>query len=192
MTFASRNERELLKCLGREEKEFHLEKKTGPIYELNQRLISEMVQIPGAELTEEAYRIVCHQTETSPTLKLLELSIIQGKEIFILKPSVKVSDNNISQSMIEDYLEASTEIFLHFISQIQTQAPSAQCLKEEIPELESFLRDIKYLQEDVHIKKIFNGREIPIFKKLKNYPQLFKKCRERIKKKLKSASKPER
>ena len=40
---------ELLKCLGAEEKAFHLKKDTGPSYDLNQRLIAEIIQIPNNE-----------------------------------------------------------------------------------------------------------------------------------------------
>ena len=58
-TFATRDERQLIKCLGAEEKMFHLKKQTGPLYDLNQRLISEMIQIPKAELDAEFYHEMC-------------------------------------------------------------------------------------------------------------------------------------
>jgi endonuclease V-like protein UPF0215 family len=48
---ALRQDRQILKCLGEEEKRFHLNKEVGPIYDLNQRLISEMIQTPGIETT---------------------------------------------------------------------------------------------------------------------------------------------
>ena len=191
-SFAARDERQLLKCLGNEEKKFHLKKETGPLYDLNQRLISEMVQIPQTELNQEAFKIICGQSEVSPSLKLLELSITKGKGIFDVPSTLSSAQKSITTGMIDDYLEATTEIFLNFITQIQSQAPSAECLKEEIPLLNSFFTDIKYLQEDVDIKKIFAGREVKIFKKLKDYPQAFERCRERIKKKLKSESKKDK
>lgn len=189
---AIKDERQLLKCLGNEEKKFHLKKDTGPLYDLNQRLISEMIQIPQAELDSDAFQEMCGQGGDSPSLKLLELSIRRGKDIFDLPAHLSAAQKSISEGMIDDYLEAITEIFLNFITQIQSQAPSAECLKEEIPQLDVFFRDIKYLQEDVDIKKIFAGRDLKIFQKLKNYPQAFERCRARIKKKLKSASKVEK
>ena len=189
-SFATRDERQLLKCLGEEEKKFHLKKETGPLYDLNQRLISEMIQIPKAELDSEHYSEICGISGISASWKLLELSISKGKEIFEVPSEVQGSQRAMAQGMLDDYLESTQEIFLNFMTQIQAAAPSASCLKEEIPELDAFFTDIKYLQEDVDIKKIFSGRDVTIFHKLKNYQQAFKRCQARIKKKLKSASKP--
>lgn len=191
-SLAARDERQLLKCLGNEEKKFHLKKETGPLYDLNQRLISEMVQIPNTEIDADYFNEICGSSNSSPSLKLLELSISKGKEIFDTPEGPKGSQNQVASGMMDDYLEATTEIFLNFITQVQSQAPSAECLKEEIPQLDAFFTDIKYLQEDVDIKKIFAGREVKIFQKLKNYPAAYERCRARIKKKLKSASKTEK
>jgi hypothetical protein len=186
---ATRDERQILKCLGEEEKKFHLKKETGPLYDLNQRLISEMVQIPKAELDPEYFSEMCNKRSQSPALKLLELSIRMGKDVFEVPPEVLGSQREMALGMIDDYIESTKEIFLQFMTQIQTQAPSASCLKEEIPQIDAFFTDIKYLQEDVDMKKIFAGRDLKIFKKLLGYPQAFERCRLRIKKKLKSESK---
>ena len=186
---ATRDERQLLKCLGEEEKKFHLKKDTSPLYDLNQRLISEMIQIPKAELAAESFKEMCNKTSPSPALKLLELSIRMGNEIFEVPPDVQGSQRQMAQGMIDDYIESTKEIFLNFMTQIQALAPSASCLKEEIPQIDAFFTDIKYLQEDVTMKKIFAGRDLKIFQKLLTYPQAFERCRVRIKKKLKSESK---
>lgn len=187
---ATRDERQLIKCLGEEEKKFHLKKDTGPLYDLNQRLISEMLQIPKAELETEYFNEMCGKNSPSPALKLLELSIRHGDDIFMVPDSVVGSQRSVAEGMIDDYIESTKEIFLNFMTQIQTLAPSADCLKVEIPEIDAFFTDIKYLQEDVDMKKIFAGRDAKIFQKLLRYPQAFERCQARIKKKLKSASKP--
>lgn len=187
---ASKDERQLLKCLGEEEKKFHLKKETGPLYDLNQRMISEMIQIPKAELTQEHFNDICSKTNFSPAWKLLELSLSKGKDIFEIPEGLSGTQKEVAQGMIDDFLEITSEIVLNFITQVQAAAPSATCLKEEIPDLDAFFNDIKYLQEDVEIKKIFAGRDVKIFEKLKDFPQAFQRCRERLKKKLKSVSKP--
>ena len=188
--FATRDERQLLKCLGQEEKKFHLKKDTGPLYDLNQRLISEMIQIPHAELDADYFNEMCAKDVASPALKLLELSIREGKDIFEVPAKIVGSQREMAQGMIDDYLESTKDIFLNFMTQIQALAPSASCLKEEIPQIDAFFTDIKYLQEDVDMKKIFAGRDVKIFQKLLGYSHAFERCRERIKKKLKSESKP--
>ncbi len=186
-TLAS-GERELLKCLGQEEKEFHLKKDTGPLYDLNQRLIAEMIQIPQADISGDALKQICSKSGLSVSWKLLESSIQKGKGLFTIAAGTPGMQAQMTNGMIEDYIEATKEILLNFISAIQTLSPTPTCLKEEIPELDKFFTDIKYLQEDVDIKTIFQGRDLKIFEKLKGYKAAFKKCHDKanVKKKPKS------
>lgn len=166
----------------------HLKKDTGPVYELNQRLISEMVQIPRIEIRTEDYLAICTGKKFSESWKLLEFSIKRGKELFILPASITGMQRSMAEGMVEDYVEATREILLNFIGQIQMQSPTPTCLKEEIPELDKFFTEIKYLQEDVDLKQVFEGQDQKIFEKLKNYPLAFEKCRAALKKKAKSKS----
>lgn len=184
---AQARERQLLQCLGAEEKRFHLAKATGPFYDLNQKIIAEMVQIPNAELSSSAYDRICNSKTYSESLKLLELTLKEGRSIFVLADVTGIQ-KDMTLGMIDDYLEATKEILLNFISQIQTISPTPHCLQEEIPELDKFFTEIKYLQEDVDIKTIFKNRELSIFDKIKLYPKAFKNCQLRLKKKLKSES----
>jgi hypothetical protein len=179
---------DILKCLGEEEKRFHLKKETGPIYDLNQRLISELIQIPSIELQREDFLKVCAGNSFSESWKLLELTLNKGKKIFYIPSSIRGMQRGMAEGMIEDYIEASKEILLTFISQIQAQSPTVGCLKKEVPELDKFFFEIKYLQEDVDIRQIFEGKEDKIIDKLKNYPLAFEKCRADLKKKPKSGS----
>ncbi len=181
---------QILKCLGEEEKRFHLRKETGPVYDLNQRLIAEMIQIPKIEIDPDNYLEICKRQRFSESWKLLELSIKIGKEMFIIPDNVQGMQKEMAKGMIDDYVEATREILLTFISQIQTISPTPNCLKEEIPQLANFFNEIKYLQEDIDLKVIFRGRDKTIFEKLKNYPLAFEKCRARLKKKPKSESTP--
>jgi hypothetical protein len=102
---------------------------------------------------------------------------------------VQGMQREMTMGMIDDYVDATKEILLSFISQIQSLAPSASCLKEEIPELDQFFTEIKYLQEDVDMQTLFKGKDLKIFEKLKNYPLAFEKCRARLKKNVKPSSK---
>ena len=186
---AAKDERELLKCLGAEEKKFHLKKETGPLYDLNQRLISEMIQIPKAELSGEFFEDICRKSD-SPSWRLLELAITKGQNVFVIPAQITGTQREVAQGMISDFIEISSEIFLNLLTQIQAMAPTPKCMEEEIPEISSLMSDIKHLQEDVDIKSIFSGRDQKIFEKLKNYSSAYKQCQDRAKKKLRSASKP--
>lgn len=184
----AREERQILKCLGEEEKRFHLKKETGPLYDLNQRLISEMLQVPKAEIAPEDFHEICSGNKYSESLSLLELSITKGKNLFIISKDIPGMQRSVTEGMIDDYIEATREILLQFITQIQASAPSPTCLKEEIPVLDTFFTEIKYLQEDVDLATLFKDRDKKIFDKLKNYPLAYERCRARLKKKEKSGS----
>lgn len=185
-------EGQILKCLGAEEKRFHLKKQVGPVYDLNQKLIAEMVQIPRVDVVEAAYLKICAGEKFSESWKLLELSIKLGEDLFVIPKEVTGMQRSMTEGMISDYVEASKDIFLNFITQIQVISPTPTCLKEEIPELNEFFMEIKYLQEDVDMKDIFKGKDERIFDKLKNYPIAYEKCRAALKKKVKSKSKEAR
>jgi hypothetical protein len=188
MPLWARSDRQILKCLGEEEKRFHLKKEVGPVYDLNQRLIAEVLQIPHVEINPSDYAVVCKGNQFSESWKLLELSIKKGKALFVIPADVSGMQKSITEGMIDDYAEATKEILLSFIAAIQAESPTPKCLKEEIPELDNFFTEIKYLQEDVDMKILFQGKDQKIFEKLKNYPRAFDKCRGRIKKNPKSPS----
>jgi hypothetical protein len=175
---------ELLKCLGSEEKRFHLNKRQGPVYELNQKLISEIVQIPGASLKPSVLRNVCKPGQFSESWKLLEHTLKDGKAIFEFRNKASAE---LASGMADDYIEASRDILVGFINSIQAEAPSAECLNQEIPKLGEFFFKIKALQEDVDMKQIFDQYDVRIFEQLKSYPKAFERCQRRLKKKTKSA-----
>lgn len=187
---AQARKNELIKCLGAEEKRLHLKKEVGPLYDLNQRLISEILQVPNVEITTVDFHDICSRKRPSESLHLLQLSMTKGKEIFEISPSVSGMSKEITNGMIDDYVEVTRELFLNFITAIQTNSPTPNCLKEEIPALATFFNDIKYLQEDVDMKAIFRGRDEKIFGKLLTYREAFKRCQARLKKKLKPSSTP--
>jgi hypothetical protein len=181
-------DREILKCLGVEEKAYHQAKTMGPLYELNQRIISEMIQISHVELEPKAFTHVCLSTKPSQSLRLLKLSLAQGKEIFVMASDINGMQKQMTQGMIDDYVELSKEIFMNFMAQVQSFSPTPTCLEDSIPGLKDFLFEFKYLQEDVDVKQIFKGRDLAFFDKLSHYPKMFQACKDRLKKKLKPKS----
>lgn len=164
----------ILRCLGLEEARMHENKESGPLFQLNQRLISELVQIPGLRINRVDYRRICGQGNES--LKLLEQILIQGKSLFI--NTQQGMRRSITDGMIDDFIISSKEIFLNFISSIQMISPTPHCLIQHIPELPKLLERIKYLEDEVELQKIFGNKDLEIFKKLQDYPLYFKACEE--------------
>lgn len=164
----------VLRCLGIEEARLHENKESGPIFQLNQKLISELVQIPGARINQVDFRRICGQGNES--LKLLEQILIQGKSLFI--NTQQGMRKSITQGMIDDFIVSSKEIFLNFTSSIQMISPTPDCLNKHIPELPKLLEQIKYLEDEISIQQIFGDKDLKIFKKLQDYPLYFKACEE--------------
>lgn len=178
---------ELLKCLGKEEKYYHLKKVTGPSYDLNQRMMAEIIQIPHATIEPKALKTICGAS-SGESWKLLQLSLIKGKDIFIVPKNITGMQKQMTEGMIDDYIEATREILLNLITQIQALAPTSDCLTTEFPELVHFFTELKYLQEEIDAAKIFKGRDEKIFNDLRSYRKAIKGCQERLNKKLKSES----
>lgn len=152
----------------------HEKKEAGPLFQLNQKLISELVQIPGVRINQVDYRRICNQENES--LKLLEQILVQGKSLFI--NTQQGMRKSITQGMIDDFIIVSKEIFLNFVSAIQMISPTPDCLNKHIPTLPKLLEEIKYLEDEVEIQKIFGKKDLEIFKKLQDYPLYFRACEE--------------
>lgn len=180
---------DLLKCLGVEEKRLHLKKDMGPNYDLNQKLMAEVIQIPNLQVEAGALKTICSSQSYGESWKLLQLSLIQGESLFSVTPDITGMQKKIAESMISDYLEAVREILLGLISQIQALAPTPDCLTTEFPRLVPFFRDMKYLQEEIDANQIFKGRGEKIFADLRNYRRAIKNCQARLKNTPKSESK---
>ena len=176
----------ILRCLGIEEARLHEQKLTGPIFNLNQRLISELIQIPGVTIHQVDLRRICSGNDHE-SLKLLEQVLVQGKSLFINTQTGM--QKSITQGMIDDFIVSSKEIFLNFVSQVQMLSPTPNCLNNNIPKLAKLLEEIKYLEDEVDISQIFAKKEIDIFNRLRDYPLYFKDC-EKAKSTDKSESKP--
>ena len=175
----------ILRCLGIEEARLHEQKVTGPIFNLNQRLISELIQIPGVRINQVDLRKICSGKDHE-SLKLLEQILIQGKSLFINTQAGL--QKSITQGMIDDFIIGSKEIFLNFVSQVQMLSPTPNCLNNNIPKLPKLLDEIKYLEDEVDISQIFARKELDIFNRLKNYPLYYRAC-EKAKSTDKSGSK---
>lgn len=188
--YAHGSPKELLKCLGAEEKEFHAKKEIGPLYDLNQRMLAEMVQIPNANIAPAEISEICAKS-SSPSSKLLELTLAKGKNIFVIPENIPGMQKQMTEGMIEDYIEISKELLLNYIGQIQALSPTPDCLNDAIKGLKEFYIDVKHLQEDVDVEKLFEKHDRKIFSELRTYPTAYKRCREELlKKKPKSGSTP--
>lgn len=169
---------ELLRCLGVEEQRLHKAKSQGPEYQLNQQLISELVQVQNVDLRPELLKKICSSAVSSPSRMFLYTLLDNGKSIFEFSHGITGFEKSIAESMLEDFVLSSQQIVLGYIATIQQESPTADCLKKNIPELDLLYVDMKYLEEEVETKYLFKKKGLAekILGKLSDYPAILKKC----------------
>lgn len=180
----------LMYCLGQQEKYFHLKKQTGPFYELNQTLMSELIQVPGLEASSVLLNRICKPSPMAP-LYLLEAIVLDPRDWWYLKDDLDPQPRMIALELMREFRQMSPEILLNFLSSLQMIMPTPHCLEEHIPGLSKMYHDVKWLQEEVDLKKITLGhkRLIPLFSRLQRYQDFAQEC-AKSKKTTKGSGKP--
>lgn len=180
----------LMYCLGQQEKYFHARKITGPFYELNQTLMGELLQVPGLEASSVLLNRICKPSPSAP-LYLLEAIVLDPRDWWILKADLDPQRRTIAQELMREFRQMSPEILLSFLSSLQMIMPTANCLESHIPGLSKMYSDVKWLQEEVDLKKITLGhrRLIPLFSRLEKYKDFAQEC-AKSKKTTKGSGKP--
>lgn len=169
---------ELLVCLGLEEKAFHTKKQTGSTYDLNQKLIGELVLINRIDAPASVLQKVCH-TQHSPSVQLLEEMLLEPQGWWKL-PEGKGAEDSIAKELVKDLNQTMPEILLSYLGQLQAEAPDAKCLNKHVVGLKNLNLEVKWLQEEIDITKITNHKQRlrKIFEGIKKAPALFQRCRK--------------
>lgn len=180
----------LMTCLGQEELKIHKTKTVGPAYFLNQLFINELATIYGLSLKKDTLDEVCQTKDFSPSVNLLKVLLLKGKDAFDIPPSAYLGGvEALAASSLESFLDRTPHVFFTYLSKLQALAPKAACLSQEIPEISYFMERYKYLEDTVGTEKLIReeSKINSIFKKLKRFDAILKKCesqRERAEKKL--------
>ncbi len=169
----------ILRCLGAEEKEFHRQKHTGALYALNQRLIGELVMVTGLEGKPEFLAKAC-SGKGSPSVALLEALLFDGEGWSTSGEATTPVEGNIRQELVKDLVATAPEILLEFLSQLQAEAPTADCLEKHVPGLKTMNQEVRWLQEEVDLAKLagHKARLRPIFSKVRGIQAVFAQCRQ--------------
>ena len=169
----------LMLCLGKEEKTLHTQKLTGPTYDLNQRLIGELILINRIDAPTAILKKVC-RSKSSASLELLEEMLLNPKGWAKLPSDIKGVEASIAQELVKDVNLGIPEVLLAFLGQLQAAAPDAQCLNKNIPGLNTLNEEVKWLQEEIDLIKIAGrkSRLKKIFAGIKQAPSYFEKCRQ--------------
>lgn len=181
----------LLMCLGAQEKRFHQTKATGAFYDLNQRLIGELIQASGVEGQSALLKQVCRNNEKA-SLHLLEAMLLDPKGWYVLKQTSGTL-GELTKELVRELNQAAPELLLNFLAGLQMQSPTPDCLEKNIPGISKLNDDVKWLQEEVDLEKITNKktRLVKIFAGIQKMDSYFEACaKEKSKKTAKPAGKP--
>lgn len=176
-------EQTLLKCLGQEEARLHQLKSQGPVYFLNQEIIEMLIQFKDIQLHPQYIKTLCSPEKGSVSLRILEFFLSDKKDLFIVKKKSSSTQKDATSNTLSELQKAFYHIFLSYISHIQAIAPSADCLKKEIRLLDQLFLEVNYLEGEVEQQSIYKNKAYKIFTQLKDYENLFQRCRRRTRKK---------
>jgi len=182
----------LMKCLAMQEAQFHRRKAAGAFFELNQRLIAELVQVSGVEAAPALLSTVCRSRDQG-ALHLLEALLLDPKGWFVMKAQTSALGAPLARELVRELNATAPEILLTFLSQLQMQAPTPDCLERHVPGLAQLYQNVKWLQEEVDLEKITNKQRqlAALFAKIHTVDEIYRRCaQEKAKNTATGAAKP--
>lgn len=182
----------LLQCLAKEEERLHKKEQQNALFRLNQDFVNELASSNDINLKKNYVDQICHSSEYTPSVGLLRMLLIKEHELYDLSLSgVDASMRPFKMGYINEFQKQVPRIFIQYLSGLQSELATADCLEKAIPELEGFSEKIKYLEEELSTHQLITqkGRIDNIFKKLKNFDAIKKKCAQEAKRKLNALKK---
>lgn len=172
----------LLACLGQEEWRFHQAKDTGAEFHLNQLFINEISALQEAQLTRHHHQMICHDSTFTPSVNLMRSLLIYGTRIFENKMVAGESESfrEMRLANLQTLSEELPHIFFRYLAQKQALIPYAHCFRDKVPELQTFIENYLYLEEDVPVVQLLQDKQKlqRIFDHLKNFESLKAQCIE--------------
>jgi hypothetical protein len=172
----------LLACLGQEEWRFHHAKDTGPEFHLNQLFINEISALQEVQLTRRHHQAICHDLTFSPSVNLMRALLIYGARIFDTSqvPDESESFREMRLANLRMLTEELPHIFFRYLAQKQALIPYAHCFRDKVPELQTFIENYLYIEEEVPVEQLLRDKEklSRIFDHIKNFETLRQQCIE--------------
>ena len=169
----------LLQCLAKEEASLHKKVIQNALFRLNQDFVNELASSNDINLKKIYVDEICQSKDYSPSVGLLRLLLMKEHEIYDLSlSSIDISMRPFKMGYINEFQKQVPRIFIQYLSGLQSELATPNCLIKAIPELKGFIEKIRYLEEEVstHHLIIDKKRIAIIFTKLKKFHAIKRQC----------------
>lgn len=169
----------LLQCLAKEEERLHKKETQNALFRLNQEFVNELASSNDITVKKNYVDQICQSSSFSPSVALLRLLLIKEHELYDLSLSgVEANMRPFKMGYINEFQKQVPRIFIQYLSGLQSELASADCLEKAVPELAGFSEKIKYLEEELSTHALITQKNKidAIFSKLKNFGAIKKKC----------------
>jgi hypothetical protein len=177
----------LLQCLAKEEERLHKNSQNS-LYRLNQDFVNEFAGSNDITIKKNYVDEICQSKKFSPSVGLLRLLLLKENQIYDLSLSgVEVNMRPFKMGYINEFQKQVPNIFIQYISSIQSEMPTANCLAKYIPELQGFKEKIQYLEMEIPTHQLIGQKQKieSIFDKLLEIKSIKEKCaQDKVKAKL--------
>lgn len=169
----------LLQCLAKEEEKLHKKETQNALFRLNQEFVNELASSNDINLKKNYVDSICNSKDYSPSVGLLRMLLMKEHEIYDLSLSgVDASMRPFKMGYINEFQKTVPRMFIQYLSGLQSELATPDCLENAIPELQGLNEKIKYLEEELSTHQLItqkNKIDI-IFTKLKKFNEFKKKC----------------
>ena len=169
----------LLQCLAKEEEGLHKGTTQNANFRLNQEFVNELASSNDINLKKEFVDEICKSNVYSPSIGLLRMLLLKEHQIYDLSLNgVDASMRPFKMAYINEFQKQVPRIFIQYISGLQSEMPTPDCLEKNIPELKGFSEKIKYLEDEISTNQLITQKNQieAIFNKLKNFSVIRNKC----------------
>ena len=179
----------LLQCLAKEESLLHKQNAQGVLYRLNQEFINELATSNDIALKKNFVDEICNSKIHSPSVALLRLLLLKESDIYDLSLSeVDPTMRPYKMGYINEFQKQVPRLFIQYISGLQAEMATPDCLSKAIPEIAFFNERLKYLEEEMSIHEVMKDKNkiTKIFTKLQNRGAIKINCEHQKAKSLKT------
>ncbi len=169
----------LLQCLAKEEERLHKKEIQNALFRLNQEFVNELASSNDITVKKNYVDDICKSNTYSPSVGLLRLLLIKEHELYDLSLSgVESNMRPFKMGYINEFQKQVPRIFIQYLSGLQSELATPDCLEKAIPELTGLSEKIKYLEEELSTHALITQKNKidAIFTKLRNFDGIKKKC----------------